>query len=195
MGLILASASPRRTEILAGLGLHFEAVPSGFDEGALRGLGPRAHALAAAAGKAEAVARDRPGDSVIGIDTVVAVDGTTLGKPADGADARRMLAVLSGRDHAVISAVHVVRGASSSAGHAISQVRFRRLSRAEIDAYVATGEPADKAGAYAIQGGARAFASVTRGRLDTVVGLPTHLLRRLLRRVGDRDFANLGPLR
>ena len=206
MTLVLASASPRRSQILAGLGLDFEVQPSMFNERALTGLSPRAHAAAAAQAKAEDVRRRRPGDWVVGADTVVAIDGEILGKPADADDAVRMLRRLSGRSHSVISAVHLASPLGAVAGAGISRVNFRPLSESKVRAYVGSGEPFDKAGAYAIQGEAGRFATLERGRLDTVVGLPTHVLRRLLHQLGFASatsgvvgrpkpgFANLGPL-
>ncbi len=182
--MVLASASPRRSQILAGLGLDFEVRPSMFDESVLTGLAPRAHAAAAAQAKAEDARRHRPGDWVLGTDTVVAVDGKILGKPADVDDAVRMLRRLSGRSHSVISAVYLASPQGDAAGVGISRVRFRPLSESRVRAYVAGGEPFDKAGGYGIQGEARRFATLERGRLDTVVGLPTHVLRRLLRQLG-----------
>ncbi|MDP9325687.1 MAG: Maf family protein [Candidatus Dormibacteraeota bacterium] len=179
--LVLASASPRRPQLLAGMGIDFEVDVSDFDEGRLSGLGPRAHAILAARGKAAQVRRRRPDAWVVGVDTVVAVDGLRLGKPTDAGDAARMLRLLSGRAHSVISAVHIASPKGDAGGIATSRVRIKPLSEQEIASYIAGGEGFDKAGAYAIQGKAGRFALLERGRLDTVVGLPTHLLRRLLR--------------
>lgn len=197
--LVLASASPRRAQILEEHGLEFEVLPSGVDEAGLAALPVRRHAMAAAAAKARAVAVRRQNAWVIGADTVVAVDGTGLGKPVDTTDAVRMLQLLSGRTHSVISAVSLVSPQGVAEGLGITRVRFEQLSDARIRDFVASGEPVDKAGAYAIQGGAAEFASIVRGRLDTVVGLPTHVLFRLLRETGYRPAktrsANLGRLR
>jgi septum formation protein len=203
--LVLASASPRRREIMRRLGLDFEVHPSAFDESRVQGLAPSRHARRAADGKAGDISHQHPGAWVIGCDTVVALDGRALGKPADTADAARMLRQLSGRTHSVVSAmcIHAPDG-SAAAGEAISQVRFQALSEPRIQRYVAGGEPVGKAGAYAIQGAAGKFATVTRGRLDTVIGLPGHTLFRLLRESGypgvhrglsrppDGGFASLG---
>jgi septum formation protein len=116
---------------------------------------------------------------------VVSVDGHTLGKPADPRDAAAMLTRLSGRDHSVITALAIAAPDGRTAlGSAISRVRFHRLGLPEIEAYLASGEHRDKAGAYAIQGAAAAFASLARGHRDTVVGLPGHLLGRLLGEMG-----------
>ncbi len=195
MTLVLASASPRRSEILGALGFDFEVVPSRFDEGGLVGLSPRVHAAAAAEGKAAAVRRDRPGDWVLGADTVVAIDGQILGKPYDAGAAAGMLRRLAGRSHSVITAVHVASPRGDAAGAGISRVRFQPLSEAQIQAYVAGGEPFDKAGGYGIQGEGGGLAALERGRLDTVVGLPSHVLGKLLRGLGCPYFANLGRLR
>ena len=185
--LILASASPRRRELLAGADIDFEVVPSGFDEATVRHLPPRRQAAAAARGKALKVARRHPGRWVAGCDTVVALGEVSFGKPADPGDARRMLGRLAGRDHLVVSAVCVVApGGRRRTAVATSRVRMAGLSPAEVRAYVAGGEPLDKAGAYAIQGQADRFTRVVRGRQDTVVGLPVDLLRRLL---GDLGWA------
>ncbi|MGB2940800.1 MAG: Maf family protein [Candidatus Dormiibacterota bacterium] len=187
MRLVLASASPRRSQVLDEIGVEFEVDISRFDEDGLIGLGPRAHAVAAARGKAEEVRRRRPQDWVVGVDTVVARDGLLLGKPADAGDATRMLRLLSDRSHSVISAVHVASPKGDAGSIAISRVRFEPLSEDQIARYVAGGEPFDKAGAYAIQGEAGRFAVLERGRLDTVVGLPSHVLRRLLRELEAED--------
>lgn len=202
--LVLASASPRRVEILGRLGLEFEVVPSGVDESAFAALPPRRQVLDAAVAKARAVARRRPSAWVVASDTTVALDGKSLGKPSDRADAARMLRLLAGRTHSVLSAVVLAFPGGEVAGLGISRVRFDRLSDAQVRRYVAGGEPDDKAGAYAIQGDAAAFATVVRGRPDTVVGLPAHVLARLLRQaqaagtgvpLGIRTSANLGRLR
>ena len=166
-------------------------IESGFDEGTLKGLRPRRLAQSAAHGKAEAVVARMPARWVVAADTVVALHGLILDKPRDGEDARRMLRLLSGRTHTVLTGTCVYAPGGKRrgdgvfrAGCAQSQVHIRRLSMEEIDDYVRSGEPKDKAGAYAIQGRARAFASLQRGSLENVVGLPLHLLRRLLRDSG-----------
>ena len=197
---MLASASPRRREILEAAGVKFEIEPSAFDEARLRGLPARRQAVEAARGKALEVHRRRPGDFVVGCDTVVVLDGECLGKPSSPRDAGRMLRRLSGRDHFVITAVCVVApGGRRRSAAASSRVRMRQLKPAQVKAYVATGEPFDKAGAYAIQGGAGEFARVIAGRVDTVVGLPVPLLGKVLRDLrhsaGDTLSDNLDPAR
>ena len=166
--------------------------PSTFDEATVRSLPARRQALAAARGKADEVHRRRPGEWVVGCDTVVVLDGEPLGKPHRPHDAALMLGRLGGCEHAVISAVAVItpKGRRASAA-ASSRVRVDALSPARIRAYVATGEPLDKAGAYAIQGHAAEFTRLVSGRFDTVVGLPVRLLYRLLRRLGHPGPAEL----
>ena len=184
--LVLASASPRRRELLATLGLVFEVRPSDLDETPRPGEAPEALAIRLALAKARAVAR--AGELVLGADTVVALGDEPLGKPADAAEARTMLARLSGRRHRVWTGVALVeqdvRRRREAVRAARTEVEFRPLTAAEIDAYVATGEPLDRAGAYAIQGGAAAFAARVEGSLSNVVGLPLELLLDLLARLG-----------
>jgi septum formation protein len=183
-GLILASASPRRIELLRQLGAPFAVRPSGAEEMPRRGEDGVAFARRAARDKAEAVAAANPRAWVIGADTVVLLDGEILGKPRDESDARRMLRSLSGRRHRVVTAVALVApGGVACEELAIeTAVEFHILAEAEIDAYVATGEPSDKAGAYAIQGGAQAFVRAVEGSLTNVVGLPLEEVRALFLR-------------
>jgi septum formation protein len=186
--LVLASASPRRRRLLAELGLPFEARATDADETPVPGEAPRDLVVRLALAKARATAR--PGELTLGADTEVAVDGRVLGKPADADDARRMLRLLSGRAHEVWSGVALVRAASNGAaarewtGARLSRVSFRELADSEIDAYVASGDPFDKAGAYAIQGGAAGFVAELDGDVDNVVGLPLALVRELLATAG-----------
>ena len=198
--LVLASASPRRRDILASAGAKFEVQASAFDEDSVRELAPRQQALRAARGKALDVHARRPGDWVVGCDTVVVLDGEALGKPEGPADAGRMLRRLSGRDHGVITAVCVVApDGRRRSGAASSRVRVQALAPVVVEAYVATGEPLDKAGAYAIQGEAGEFTRVISGRIDTVVGLPVALLGRLMGQLGQQGGSglsgNLDPAR
>jgi septum formation protein len=186
--LVLASASPRRRDLLSRLGLDFEVRPVDADETPRAGEPPEALALRLARAKAAAAAR--PGEIVIGADTVVAVDGELLGKPGDAAEAELMLRRLSGRRHEVWTGVAVLRCLpSGESGHEIAracrtEVSFRGLGEQEIAAYAATAEPLDKAGAYAIQGGAAGFVERVDGDYDNVVGLPLALVRRLLEEIG-----------
>jgi septum formation protein len=186
--LVLASGSPRRRELLARLGVAFEIRPTDTDEQPLPGEAPEALARRLALAKARAAAR--PGEIALGADTDVALDGEIFGKPRDEAEARRMLRRLSGRVHQVWSGVALVEVDAGGARRreavevARSDVRFRELTDGEIAAYAASGEPLDRAGAYAIQGGAAPFVAELAGELDTVVGLPLAVTARLLARFG-----------
>lgn len=182
--LILASASPRRRHLLEAVGLDFAVEVSAFDEEGVRHLPPRRQALVAARGKALDVLHRLPDAWILGADTVVALDGVALGKPSNRRDAASMLGSLSGRDHFVYSALCLTApDARRVSALASSQVRFAPLTPARVRTYVARGEPLGKAGAYAIQGEAADFATVVRGREDTVIGLSLRLLARLMRRL------------
>lgn len=185
--LVLASASPRRRELLARLGLPFIVVPSDADETAAAGLAPATIAENLARLKAHTVAPDYPQQAVIGSDTVVAIHDagpTILGKPRDEAEARWMLGTLRGRWHQVSTGIAVVHKGREWHDVVTAEVRMGDYSDAEIAAYVASGEPMDKAGAYAVQGlGGRLVAEV-RGSELAVVGLPLHRLADLLRAAG-----------
>ncbi len=182
--LILASASPRRSRILRDLGLSFEVVVSGVDESTPPGEDPAASALRLAKAKATAVAAQGRGLPVLAADTLVACDGQVLGKPEDPDDAARMLRVLSGRTHEVVSGVCVVADATTCADVARTAVTFEELTSDEIARYVATGEPLDKAGAYHIDGQGALFIRAIEGSPSNVAGLPVTLVRRLLREAG-----------
>jgi len=187
--LVLASASPRRRELLSGLGVPFEVRPADVPEVRRPGEEPARFAARLAREKATAVAR--PGEWVLGADTIVVVDEEILGKPADAADARRMLALLSGRAHHVLTAVALIGPGGELAGELVGDtvVEFRDLTGEEIADYVAGGEPMDKAGAYAIQGGAGRFVRRTEGSYSNVVGLPVEEVAELLARCGLRAAA------
>lgn len=180
--LILASASPRRRELLKKAGYKFDVITSDVDENIDIAEAPllvRELALL----KASAVAKIAGGDClVIGADTVVSIDGQVLGKPMNIYDAKRMLRLLSGRAHQVYTGVCVtdVKTGRSVCKSARTDVLFRRLSKRQIRSYIATKEPMDKAGAYAIQGGAAQFVRCISGSCDNVVGLPVGLLREIL---------------
>jgi septum formation protein len=178
-GLVLASASPRRRELLARLGLTFRVVPADIDETPLPGERPVALVRRLAAAKAAAVA----GDPVLAADTIVEVDGTILGKPVDADDARVMLRRLSGRAHHVHTGIAVRSGERVQVDVATTVVTFVPLTPALVDWYVAGGESLDKAGAYAIQGTGGAFVEHVRGSVSNVVGLPLTTVVRLLRDV------------
>jgi MAF protein len=192
--LILASASPRRRDLLDAVGLDFELAPANLDEEALAaGLPPEASALSVAAAKAAAARRDA---CVLAADTIVVLDGVVFGKPASGEHAREMLAALRGRDHQVITAV-VVRTPDGERRTACrSVVRMRAYSGAEIDAYVAAGGGQDKAGAYGIQDEPFRPVEAIEGCWCNVMGLPLWVALRMLGEVGcvaphrpDRAFA------
>jgi septum formation protein len=187
--LVLASASPRRQELLRNAGIAFRAQAADVDETPLAGEVARDYAERLAREKALAVWRLRPQDVVLGADTIVVVDEMILGKPADAEDAVRMLRLLSGRVHRVITGVCVVeavaRGqlpvASLRTASDITLVTMNELSDDEIREYVATGEPMDKAGAYAIQGRASRWIPRIEGDYSNVVGLPVALVNAMLR--------------
>ena len=180
--LILASASPRRLELLAQIGLAPSLIdPAEIDETPQPGETSRLLALRLARAKAASVAERRPGAFVLAADTVVALGRRLLGKPVDSADAARMLALLSGRAHRVLTAVAVVSPAGKSASRlSETRVRFKRLTTAEIDGYVASGEWTGKAGGYGVQGRAGAFVIALNGSYTGVVGLPLYETRALL---------------
>lgn len=184
--LILASASPRRRELMELLAFPFTVVPSQAPEPAFSGGDPAAYAQALALGKARQVAVTRPAATVIGADTVVALEGRVFGKPQDAAEAEAMLAALSGRTHQVITGLSVIDAASGAEETVAvtTSVQFRLLTPDQIARYVATGEPADKAGAYAIQGRAAAWVTGLIGDYFNVVGLPVATLAELLARRG-----------
>jgi septum formation protein len=186
--LVLASASPRRQELLRNAGISFTVQAADVDETPFAGELPRACAERLAREKALAVWRTRPQDRVLGADTIVVVDETILGKPADAADAARMLRMLAGRVHCVITGVCVVEavagGLASGELRTASEttlVTMNELSDEEIRDYIATGEPMDKAGAYAIQGMASRWIPRIEGDYSNVVGLPVALVLGMLR--------------
>ncbi len=172
--VILASASPRRAELLESAGVRFDVVPGHIDETPLPGEEPVPHVLRLAREKADEVAAREDGRLFIGADTIVLCDGEIMGKPRDDGDAARMLTKLSGRGHQVITGFAVFdRDRGRSISRAVTtQVFFKPLSAEEIAAYVATGCPLDKAGAYAIQGGAAYMVERIDGSYTNVVGLP-----------------------
>jgi septum formation protein len=180
----LASASPRRRELLAGIGVQCEVVAAAVDEAVLPGEAAETYVCRLALAKVRAAGERQPVAPVVGADTAVVVDGQILGKPADGADARRMLALLSGRSHDVWSAVAVVSPAGESVLASRTEVLFRPISGQEAADYWHSGEPADKAGAYAIQGLGALFVREIRGSYSGVVGLPLFETAGLLARHG-----------
>ena len=184
--MILASQSPRRIELMREAGFDVQVIPADIDESARPGEGPFELVERLARAKAEAVssAHAAPGETVVAADTIVALDGELLGKPADEADARRMLRALSGKTHQVATGVCIAHGERIDSFVDITDVTFYELSDAEIDAYVATGEPMDKAGAYGIQGRGALFVAGIEGDYYNVMGLPVCRLGRILARLG-----------
>ena len=190
--IVLASASPRRRELLALIGISYEVRPADIDESTREGESPRAYCERLAREKALAIAGGAPDAVVIGSDTTVVVDGKILGKPESTDDARRMLRRLSGRSHTVLTGVAVARGEQVESGVEEVAVWFRELDDAEIDAYVATGEPMDKAGAYGIQGFGATIVARIEGDYFAVMGLALTRLVGLLAKVGVRyEFGRL----
>ena len=193
--LVLASGSPRRRELLDGLGLIFEVRPVEVDETAQEGEDPATYVERLA--RVKATAEARAGEVVLAADTTVVLEGELLGKPTDPEEACTMLRRLAGREHTVVTGVAAYDAAAQrlEAGSARTRVRIAALSEAEIDWYVATGEPLDKAGAYAIQGLGALFVEAVEGNYTNVVGLPLPLTYRLVARSGYdlRDFRR--PLR
>jgi septum formation protein len=172
--LILASASPRRRELLERIGLVLEVAPVDLDETPRPGEAARPYAQRLAAEKCAAAAERRGGDDapVLAADTVVVLEGEIFGKPADAADAARMLQRLSGRRHEVITAYHIRHRGAAVERAVTTAVTFRLLAPAEVEAYLASGEWQGKAGGYAVQGIAALFTTELRGSLTNVIGLP-----------------------
>ena len=187
MKLILASASPRRAELLRDAGMPFIVISSAVDETPFPGEPPQDHVLRLANAKAELVAARAIGPAiVIAADTIVLLEGHILGKPRSSDDARHMLEKLSGRTHSVLTGVALIRlpDAESRTFVETTQVHFARLSSEEISRYLATGEPHDKAGAYAIQGRAGRYILRIEGCFFNVVGLPLARLQHALTELG-----------
>jgi septum formation protein len=182
--VVLASSSPRRRELLNLVGISHEVRPANLDETRRARETPRRYAERLAREKASAIAQRDPDLITIGADTIVVVDRKILGKPVDKADAARMLRLLSGREHTVITAVAVARGKELQSAVEQVRVKFRQLREEEIDAYIATGEPMDKAGAYGIQGFGATIVERVEGDYFAVMGLPLVRLVALLRDLG-----------
>ena len=191
--IILASASPRRAELLRAAGIEFDVMPANADEAVHPGETAEAYVRRVAEAKARAVQPRANGRPVLAADTVVVVDGAILGKPVDRDDATRMLRMLSGRSHEVLTAVCLAGGPDPEGGPdkvraAVTKietttVQFARLSDEDIDWYVSSGEPDDKAGAYAIQGLASRFITRISGSYSNVVGLPVSLVFQMFKAV------------
>lgn len=190
MAMILASQSPRRRELLGQMGFSFTVRPARGEELPHPELTPAQLVEELARQKALEVSAGADADDVVvAADTVVAVDGTVLGKPRDRAHAAEMLSALSGREHTVYTGVAVKRGEKLLVEHEATLVRFRPLTQREIDLYIQTGEPMDKAGSYGIQGYGALLVEGIRGDYFNVVGLPICRLGRMLAQVGEDTLA------
>jgi septum formation protein len=187
----LASQSPRRRALLAQIGVHHDVIGVEVDETPLAGEAPAEYVLRLALAKARAGHRLRPDRPVLGADTAVVQDGCILGKPRDGEDAARMLAQLAGREHRVLTAIALV-GDREETRLSVSHVRFRPIDAVEAAAYWATGEPADKAGGYAVQGLGALFVESISGSYSGVMGLPLFETGELLRRAGIAPLCQAG---
>jgi septum formation protein len=193
--VVLASASPRRRQLLDLIGIAHEVRPADIDESMRPREAPRRHAERLAREKATAIAKRDPDLITIAADTIVVINRKVLGKPRDVDDAARMLALLSGREHVVTTAVAVSRGKKLRSAVEEVRVKFRRLRDDEIEAYIATGEPMDKAGAYGIQGYGATIVERIEGDYFAVMGLPIVRLVGLLRDVGVRyQFGTLATI-
>ncbi|MBZ5492242.1 MAG: Maf family protein [Acidobacteriia bacterium] len=198
--LILASSSPRRQELLREIGIPFQVHAANINEDQFAHEPPIEYALRLAREKAQAVAAQYPQSYVLGADTIVVIEGEVLGKPIDHADAMRILRRLSGRSHEVTTAVSLIApsavspsivpsetvapGTLAETRASTTKVYFREIAEAEIQQYVAGGEPMDKAGAYAIQGGASRWTDRIEGEFSNVVGLPLSLVTEILKTTG-----------
>jgi septum formation protein len=192
--IVLASQSPRRRELLTLIGIPHEVMPADLDETRRGGESPASYVERLAREKASTVARREPGALVIGADTTVVLDGDIFEKPLGPADAARMLRRLSGRTHTVLTAVAVARGEQLHSGVESVEVTFRALAEQDIEAYVATGEPLDKAGAYGIQGYGAVIVERIHGDYFAVMGLALGRLVLLMREVGvEYEFRRLHP--
>lgn len=178
--LILASGSPRRSEILMSVGWPFTKIVPEIDETERPGEPPEDYVRRLAKEKAEAIAAENPDSTVLGADTTVVINGEIIGKPVDTADARRMIALLSGNWHEVLTGVAVARNGSTAVGLQRTKVKFAEMTPKEIDFLVERGDPLDKAGAYAVQAQAALFIEGIDGDYWNVVGLPINLVYRLV---------------
>jgi len=191
VSIILASASPRRKELLSLIGIHdFEVIPSQKEEDPATGLSPAETVMALSLAKARDIAETHGGDLVIAADTLVCLDGALLGKPRDRESAREMLRALSGAKHTVYTGVAICRGGDELVEHEATDVYFRPMTDGEIENYIDSGEPMDKAGAYGAQGLGSVFVRKIDGDFFNVMGLPVHRLCLMLRRFGIDVIAN-----
>ncbi len=190
MQLILASQSPRRQALMELFRLPFTVRVADIDETMDSTRPPYEEVARVSRLKAEAIVREKD-DIVIAADTIVVCDGNVLGKPADEADAFRMLRLLSGKDHQVMTGLTVLRGDAATVCTEVTDIHFRQLSDGEIRAYIRTGEPMDKAGSYGIQGGAALFAEKIVGDYFNVVGLPVCRLGQILKEIAPELMEDL----
>ncbi len=188
--LLLASASPRRAEILASVGWEFARSPADIDESEREGERPEDYVIRLAREKAEAVARVHEGGLVLGADTTVVIRDSILGKPTDIDDAKRMLRTLAGNWHEVLTGVAVSFGGKTNSGLERTRVKFAEMTDAEIDFLAINGEPLDKAGAYAVQAQAALFIERIDGDYWNVVGLPINLVYRLVNGIAEGQVAD-----
>ena len=179
--LILASGSPRRSEILGFVGWDFEKRVADIDETEFPDEKPEAYVQRLAREKAVAIAEDNKGAVVLGADTIVVIDGEIVGKPVDLEDAKMMIKKLSGRWHEVLTGVALVRDSAASVESQTTRVKFRELTESEVEFLVEKGDPLDKAGAYAVQAQAALFIERIEGDYWNVVGLPINLVYKLMR--------------
>lgn len=186
--LILASKSPRRKELIARLGIPFEICPAEVDESVICNRSPKETVLALSALKAEALLKDHPQDLILGSDTVVAIDEKILGKPRSREDAKEMLSLLSGRSHQVFSGFTILLGSKKISRAVMTTVHFAPLSQSEIEKYLDSGEPFDKAGSYGIQGLGGLFVTHIEGDYNAVVGLPLQAVYTALKEEFGVDF-------
>ncbi|MEA4913908.1 MAG: Maf family protein [Christensenella sp.] len=183
--IILASSSPRRRELLSMIGLHYIIEPSGEDEVQPHGLPPAEYVKTLALQKAQPVADLHPEDCVIGADTIVYLEGDILGKPHTPDVAKAYLTRMQGKQHVVFTGIAVLKDGKADVRHCETRVTFAPMTQREIEAYVATGEPLDKAGAYGVQGPGGVFVERVEGNYFNVIGLPLPLLYKMLIDAGE----------
>ncbi|MBR2448379.1 MAG: septum formation protein Maf [Clostridia bacterium] len=180
MGIILASASPRRKELLSYITTEYMVIPSSVEEIVPKGMPVLKQPEYLSKIKALDIAKQHPNDTVIGADTSVILGKEILGKPKDRADAEKMLLNLSGKVHKVVTGCTVVKNGVSKSFSVVSRVKFQKLTKSEIEAYLDTDEPYDKAGSYAVQGKAGAFVEWIKGDYFNIVGLPISKLKKYI---------------
>jgi len=192
--LILASESPRRYELLKQVGLDFDVIPSGIEEDYIKGESPRKHVLRLAEAKALDVGNQHPDRWIIAADTIVCVDHSILGKPKSREEAKKMLRRLSGKGHRVLTgfSVHHLKKRKGDREAVQTAVRVKKLTQAEMEWYIRTGEPFDKAGGYAVQGIGSFMIESIKGSYTNVVGLPIYELIQMLSRLGALEISERG---